>query len=1410
MVKKILLLGLVCIVFLAVTIPATQAFLNIKEPYDEQTKTITIKDWLGLSDYLTATLDYNTDSCLTDCRSDFTILLAHDLSSKKVIDNLRFMNLYGKERTNDVSYQLYVEQEIEYEIENNIWDTCYNEVRKTEANGSWIEKKPYTCVVETQKGTATKTELVEFDTFDFKKDIPYKVILMGNKPASVSIDWSFDLGGLDIKKEWAWWNATFTSKSIIQTFNATNHDIARNITIPINITSSTAIAGGWLDSAGIGSRFTNASENSQYKYEYDNITHTSSGINTLSTIVWLGLPNWDKDNNNTFYWYYDDSVNAETSNDIWAVDSNYNYTAVFQGELTDRTSNDITLTDGGTGVITTQGKFGYGYDSNSGGGDFASSVGLFGGNGSLTVSAWVFPTDDSALYGVWFEGDDGALGFGMRYGDDSGTTRFLWNYQDGACNVKADVPDLNQWYHVVATFDRITNCTLSIDGVLIASSSNQARSLPDTSPTYPFTIVADGIYYGAEGLSGVVDDVQVFARVLTTDEIALMYSAGAGMLNEYVGVREAGTTPIATTLFYPINQTTSSNSTLDFNCTSTATTAETLVNITTYIYFSNGTTYTNYTDLTGTTPSSFTQKTNGSSLSDGNHTWNCLAYDTSGASDWANENRTFMIDTTAPDLTIITPTNTSYSSEIIDMNYTATDTNLDKCWYSLDSAVTNTTISCTSNITGINSGQDSSTWIIWSNDTLNNVNSTDVTFLVDSYTPMIDWGIGTLANLSSKSQTYVYANVSVNETNQDTITFNIYSNISNVNSSAYTTAQRNITWFGLTDGIYEYNVTINDILSNENSTTTRTITLDTIAPSITLISNIADQSATSFPTNATANISSADTNLDECWYYTSDLSTNISYTCNSAFNASFSSAGSKTISYCANDTADNQACDTTPSFAIYSINYYIEENKDPIGEGDKSIITIYVNRTPSTDDWKINTTLYWNNTNYPAVSRTFTSSNTSISNVSFIVPNGTGNGTGRLISYYWEYNINGGTNITSSSNQTVYEIGIGNCVDYGFLILNYTMRDEAGRNRSSTANATIEIDADLRSHYDSSVLWNYHNTTYDNNAQVCMTTNISNYSTHRLDVTTKYTHEAHEVEYHYITNYNQSNGTHQEINLYDIATAQSTTYLIDFDDDDYLPVVDAIIDVWRYYVGDGEYVSVEHGKTNTDGQTILHLVSNDIRYKFYVWSNGELIYTSPEYIAMCQDTPCQINLKQSRGTNKTYSQIDNLVYSLTFDRDAKTVTLEYATSDGSSSLIEMNVTMFSNYLNDTVCLESESGSGGTLTCTIPAHYSNQTYVVDIYQDGEFVDNDFYVFAIHPSTTFGYTGIFLAVLLIITLGLMAIASLIGVVILTILGIVLASSLSIFSGGSLLGVGSAIMWVIVAGGIIIYKLNNRRTA
>ncbi len=272
----------------------------------------------------------------------------------------------------------------------------------------------------------------------------------------------------------------------------------------------------------------------------------------------------------------------------------------------------------------------------------------------------------------------------------------------------------------------------------------------------------------------------------------------------------------------PANNSVQNTNSVYVNITSTEALSSALLN------WGNSSGYTNVT-MSGSGTNWYKNMT---SLADGDYNFSVWAQNISGT--WVQtEVRILSIDATAPIISIDYPANTSYSSDVDSLNYTFTELNSDKCWYSTDRGTTNSsTVVCGTNFTGLTSTEESNTWTVYINDTAGNEGPSSITFFKDTIYPLIDYGTGTAGNNDIVSQNYIYVNISVTEGNEDTITFLLHNLTEQVNLSSYTDLTREINWTGLPNGVYTYNVTINDTLGNVNTTSTRTITLDTSAPVI--------------------------------------------------------------------------------------------------------------------------------------------------------------------------------------------------------------------------------------------------------------------------------------------------------------------------------------------------------------------------------------------------------------------------------------------------------------------------------------------------------------------------------------------------------------------------------------------------
>lgn len=597
--------------------------------------------------------------------------------------------------------------------------------------------------------------------------------------------------------------------------------------------------------------------------------------------------------------------------------------------------------------------------------------------------------------------------------------------------------------------------------------------------------------------------------------------------------------------------------------------------------------------------------------------------------------------------------------------------------------------------------------------------------------------------------------------------------------------------------------------ANNTASQSFVLTIDDIAPTLTLFSPIANLTTLNASLNVSLNYSVVDDNIGSCWYNSTQNTTIKTFTCNTIPQINFTTPGWHSIDYWANDTAGNEANGST-SFYIFYIQRSANSTTASITEGGLGEYWLYVNMT-DVKDYSPTATFYFGNYSQGQGTLTNVSQDVVRFDKSIIIPSINATSTAN---WTWVYNLSTNPKVENwniSGTQTYIPLNITECGTGTYRIFNFTIFDEDTRIVASDTNASIELDLTLTSKLDSSITRRFNIEKKGNKTLlICLPTDSLNFTNYTIDATARYTHPEHVVEYYYIVNATLTkDNIPNNIKLHNLATARSTSFLVNYQDKNYLFVSDAIVDIWREYVGTGEgFISVEHGKTDISGQTRAHLVTEDVVYKALVWKNGQLLYTSPSFFALCQTTPCQINLREKDDTTGDASIYGDVVFTYDEDKANRQVVFTFATTSGLSTEMNLTIVRADAFMNETIFSEKVESSGGTITATIPMNVGNETYRVVVLRDGYYFGQSTFSLDKTAFEVFGYTGIILTALAFLMISLMGITSGIATIVFGIISLVMMSAVQMFEGGSVFGLGSAIVWLIVAGAIIIWKINNRR--
>jgi hypothetical protein len=364
---------------------------------------------------------------------------------------------------------------------------------------------------------------------------------------------------------------------------------------------------------------------------------------------------------------------------------------------------------------------------------------------------------------------------------------------------------------------------------------------------------------------------------------------------------------------------------------------------------------------------------------------------------------------------------------------------------------------------------------------------------------------------------------------------------------------------------------------------------------------------------------------------------------------------------------------------------------------------------------------------------------------------------------------------------------------------------------NATAGSNIQIDLTLTSKADSSIFANF-NATYTNNAtaSVCVPSGLLTATDYRIDIVSEYSATGYVTEFFYLDNGTLNSSsfldilTNKTVNVYDLISTDSTTFLFTFLDEDNIEVPNAIVHVFRQYIGNGIFREVERGKQDNNGQTHLHLVEEDVIYFFRVTLDGDLLFTSTTYNAKCLSSPCEIELSASIGTpqfDTNFTGVDGTFEITTFPAQ-RTVMLQFASNDVST----MNLTLVSqDYTGNftQVNTTSVTSTGSSVNLSIPQAAGNVTFYAIVYKDGEFVTYKVLNLQQAGFDYFGTTGLIMAAFMVLALVLMAIFEGAGVIVFLILALAIAGAMKIIDLGyySLVGLICALM-------ILIFKLVQKR--
>ena len=313
------------------------------------------------------------------------------------------------------------------------------------------------------------------------------------------------------------------------------------------------------------------------------------------------------------------------------------------------------------------------------------------------------------------------------------------------------------------------------------------------------------------------------------------------------------------------------------------------------------------------------------------------------------------------------------------------------------------------------------------------------------------------------------------------------------------------------------------------------------------------------------------------------------------------------------------------------------------------------------------------------------------------------------ISFYWNIsltNSSGSTNYYKSNeyNQTIEPFSMDNCSSYTNRLFNFSLVDEKNQ---TTLTDGVNIQFYLTV-YDSTKTNSISNLSFESNysgTSICFNNNFTNTDNLSLDAQIRYTATGYEPEYYNIVNLVLNNQTIQRnITLYNILSAESTTFKVTLKDTSISPISNALIYVNRKYVSEGVFKTVEIPLTDSKGSVVVHLVNNDMPYQFIAIKDS--VISTLEITPNCQVTPCTIEMSELSETGGVLSQYydyfaDNIISSLTYNKATKNITYVFVDTTATANYFRLVVNkVHFNQSGTEICNLYAYAMAGTLVCDL--------------------------------------------------------------------------------------------------------------
>lgn len=1068
----------------------------------------------------------------------------------------------------------------------------------------------------------------------------------------------------------------------------------------------------------------------------------------------------------------------------------------------------------------------------------------------------------------WFNGTSkgGTVRTSLTY-DDIPLSLSMWIYYNGTTGVSNYIfSNENGGYDFglfITTADNITintgNSTYTTNTTIKSGQwTHLALSINSTGYTVLYVnntaIVSPRISYASSGtvwhisgadsntnthFNGTIDEVAIWNRSITATEVALLYNSGVGCAYENESCYTPTDYPPTITLNSPVNYFNSSSQSITFNCT--ATDDIQVNNVSLYINSSI-----NETNSSGfnNTIYSFTK-----SISEGFYNWTCGTCDinlTQNATDYKGLNNGTLVNGAviwknasavgnggAYFDGVDDYVNTTYS------NYNENQTFGVSFWIRSNGFIYNSgnsgnAFSLKYGYFGIRAYNSTNDYMYFR---LDNATSASDTRGTGSYIPLNESGVWHHIYINYWTNGIVrYANMSIDNVFSSTTA--IMEGFKN-NQSGTFIGLKNGYFNGSIDEVMIFNRSLSasevaELYANQSAglraftddaslvsyypfddgtsqcvnATARALTIDSTYPTILVTGGNGTQSYGNLSSNHTLNYTITDTNIHSCWLNYNGTNMNIPCTTGATNTTNFTlQLGTYNATIWVNDTSGN----TQSRFISWDYRFLFANQSyiTPILEGVSTDYTmnIYTNGSAIT----IAYFTYNGTTSYGTITDNggdfYTISKTQNAQVVSADTN---------YSFNWIITQGDFGNVTfTSNNQTVTNLGIDNCSVNTKVLYNFTMKDEELQTEinETGSNSLAQLNFQLFNYGTRTIVQELNLEFNQTNPFAICFNNSFGTEKFSADMQLNYQADSYEPEFYHIQNATIQNSSFTtNISLYDLNTSDSQIFKLKVRDSSYQTISDAIVTIYRKYIDEGVYKVVEIPLTDAKGETLAHLVLNDAVYNFVITKYGEVIANYSNVLAICQNPTlytCTIDFSQTISGPDTTDFADNTDFNntLTYNETSREVSMTFDIPSGSPKWVTLNVTR-EDALGTAGCSDYVTSSAGTLSCTVPASFGNESISAKVYVDGSRISGGGIKLDQKAKDIYGGVLVLLSVVVLATIIGVGLSSnpLITVIFIA-GGAIVMFAINLISNTGFIGKGATILWFLIICLLILIKGANR---